>query len=236
MLHSVTRDSPAFPPIPLCSRHLHATWMQHGGLVDSSPLSETLRRWRSMLFGKNMPSHELIKLRDLPSFKTVIEIYRNPRNLEYPQAGYTGEKVYALSVGLFCITLEDVERFAIMDTSPGEASDDQYWPDPEVDPLYYDSRYSACYHDWESSKPFWEAIGWDLSDDDGEKHYLACLFENQIIATVRELVPGAQLHLDGTGRAAYNFDGERVDTVEQSLERDATAFLNSRGKQLRDKQ
>lgn len=171
-----------------------------------------------------MADQNLIKLSELPGFQTAVELYQNPRNLQYPQAGYTQEKIDKISVGLFCITESDVEEHTIPD------------PIDEGVPLEedeIDDRYSACYYPWEDAKPFWEAIGWDLSDADGDEHYLAARFKFQIIATLRELVPGAKLCLDGNGVAAYSpWGGPKEEVLEGDLEADAAAFLQNRGKFL----
>lgn len=171
-----------------------------------------------------MANEKLIKLRELPGFQYAVELYQNPRNLEYPTSSYTQEKIDKISVGLFCITELDVGKNTIPDPT------DMGVPLEEDE---IDDRYSACYYGWEEAKPFWEAIGWDISDSDGDEHYLANLFKFQIIATVRQLVPGARLCLDGKGIAAYSPWGGPKDELETAnLKAEAEAFLRNRGKFL----
>ena len=165
---------------------------------------------------------ELIRLRELPGIQSIAELCLNPRNFEYPTLSYTSEKINAVSVGLFGITEYD--------TYEDELDEDD---EPEEDAGEYEQQYAVASLPWPQGETFWTFIGWDISDGKGQELICSHFFARQIIAVARELVDGAKFTPDGSGIAAYDFDGSLVEPEErweQALQRQAERFLQEKGK------
>lgn len=150
-----------------------------------------------------MMSENLICLRELPGIRDVKEAWQNPRNHEYPASSYLAEKIDNASNALFCVREYDT----YLDED-----------DPR-DQDKYEDQYQACELPYEVARPFWVALGWDLSGDDGKELNCADRFKRQIIAASGALVKGARFHPQGDGLAAYDHDGEYVGGAEQFEER-----------------
>lgn len=152
--------------------------------------------------------------------QTVKEAFQNPRNHEYPARSYLAEQINAASNSLFCVTRYDTYLF---DDDPRDEDE-------------YELAFAVCEQSWAEAAPFWTALGWDLTDDRGRELDCADEFKRQIIATVRELVPGARFCPTGDGVAAYDFDGQPIDVgarLGADLEDEARQFLAKRGKVIR---
>lgn len=143
---------------------------------------------------------ELIRLRDLPYIQRANEICLNPRNFEYPSDRHYEQQFDLISVRLFGITRadtlydnvwEEIEDDAVCDGQDSEAG-----PSREE----WERNFSNVMTPYGQALPFWTAIGWDVSDGRGNEltclHYFGC----QIIAVAGELVDGAVLTLDGSGK------------------------------------
>ena len=148
-------------------------------------------------------SNNLTCLRTLPGIRDVKEAWQIPRNHEYPESSYLAEQIDNVSNALFCIC---------------ESDTDLYEDDPR-DLDEYEDQYQACELPYEEARPFWTALGWDLSGDDGDELNCADAFKRQIIAASGRLVKGARFHPNGDGLAAYDYDGEYVGGAEQFAER-----------------
>ena len=153
----------------------------------------------------------LVPLRDLPGVQRAADLCRNPRNFEYLAAGFTMEEVADISIRLFSITAWDTE-LDVDDELEG------------MTPAEYEANFQVTRLPWPESQPFWEALGWDISDGNGGELICAHLFARQIIATMGELVEGAKFTPDGSGVHGAVSD----EDLETRLRDEADDFLKGR--------
>ena len=185
---------------------------------------------------------DLIRLRDLPGIQRASDLCRNPRLWDYPQRSYTQQEIDEISISLFSITAADT-IFEIGDYfDDDQFDDDQFEDDDEVDEDTsdpqtadsYEANFGAASAPWDdSTRTFWEAIGWDLSDGRGKELICAHLFARQIIAVEGKLVEGARFSADGSGREYFgDADGEDGgdDVIAHRLQREVDAFLAKRSR------
>lgn len=156
----------------------------------------------------------LIELRNLPGVERITALCRNDRNFEYPQSGETLREIDEVCIRLFGITnyyLEWVD----------DESDDQ------TEKREWKLNFQVVDLPWPEARLFWESIGWDVSDGNGNELISAHWFMRPIIAAVKELDEDAKLTLDGSG--VWKSENEiDLDALTTSLEAQAQEFLARR--------
>ena len=166
---------------------------------------------------------DLIRLRNLPGIPQVEAMCRARRPFDPPLVEQTFDRLDEVSVSLFGIT-----RF---DTS---CEDEEDWEWEGENPLTreeYLARFKATEVDWEQAAPYWEALGWDLTDENGKPLACAWCFERQIISTMFNLNEGANLTVDGSGTWVSDPSAEseeRLEAWREQLEGEALAFNQKR--------
>jgi hypothetical protein len=177
---------------------------------------------------------DLIVLRDLPGVAHISELCLNPRNFEYPQSSYTNVAIHDASVGLFCISAWDTTSYDDdIEGDDAETEEEGGEEDLDGEEVHPEDRYQVTVLPWPASKPFWEAIGWDISDGRGNELVSAHYFARQIIACVGGLVEGAEFHPNGDGTAAFDDDGQPINRDQawvDTLETQAAEFLRRKGR------
>lgn len=163
----------------------------------------------------------LILLRDLPGVREIEELCWNPENLDPPRAIDTFSKIDVISARLFGIWETDTYLEELPE-NPSEAAlaAHEEW----------EAHFSPCYYEYEDEVvTLWNALGWDLSNENGEELFCAEHFSRQIIAAIKGLLPEAVFFSTGNGtrpehlKSADNHDIEQFD-LEEKLKRDAAKF------------
>lgn len=157
-----------------------------------------------------------IVFRDLPGIRRVEEIFRNPRALNSDNQFDTMAAINEVSNSLFCVTDYDTGH-------------ELEWPEDRIED--WELAFDVCGQPWEQARIFWDAIGWDLTDGNGEEHPHAHYFTRQIVAAIRGLMPEAQFHPDGTGKPAFDAWGDPHDTdagLEERLQDEVKRFFAKR--------
>lgn len=142
-----------------------------------------------------------------------------------PNIAETTQRIDDVSIGLFGVTLEDTICHDY-DEFPADDGEEPFTPEE------YEKRFSATWAPWDQAKPFWEAIGWDLTDGKGKPLKCHWCFERQIIACSFELVEGARFTPDGSGRwqgaIAEELDERRLQAWTEELRRQVQSFLEKK--------
>jgi hypothetical protein len=113
-----------------------------------------------------------------------IASYFDDRN-----AAATYEKIDTVSVALFSLSYWCT------------AYDDFAWDDDEARPSeeQWDAMLANAMKPYDITRPFWEALGWDITDGHGRELACAHFFAEQIIIAESGWIEGVQLSLDGSG-------------------------------------
>lgn len=154
-------------------------------------------------------------LRDLPGVQRVTDLTRNPRLFEYPQATGTMNQIAEVVVSLFGVSHWHMEWIDEPDDDPDEK---QEW----------EKHFQVIRLPWPQSQPFWEAIGWDISDGRGNELVSAHWFMRAIIAAEGRLDEYARFTPDGSGRWPDAEDDEPDTSFADRLQAEADAFLKRR--------
>ena len=164
-----------------------------------------------------MVDSQLNALRDLPGVARVTELTRNPRLFEYPASSTTMNEIRGIVVSLFGVC-----DFHL-------AWEDEPDDDPE-EKAAWENHFKVTELPWSQSAPFWEAIGWDISDGSGGELISAHWFMRAIIAAEGCLDPDARFTPDGSGTWPLwdDDDGEHDQRLAETLEAEVNAFLRRR--------
>lgn len=167
----------------------------------------------------------MIILRNLPLVIELEELFRNPRNLQYPESSYTWEKVDKACEKLFGVTSRQVTFY---DPKTGNVNTEI----PYEDTAYFeDDRFDVAEMCWEDAKSFFLAVGWDLSDEDGDEYHLAESFKAPIVCALHEVIPGCKFDPDGRMKPLFDYKGQRLSSPEawkEGLESEVKDFLRKR--------
>lgn len=160
---------------------------------------------------------ELIRLRDLPGIAQVEAMVRSRDAFAPANVSATMERVWEISISLF--SLCDYHT---------EWNDD--WSDHD-DPIEYEAAFLNVLRPYSEARPFWEALGWDISDGAGHELGCAHFFGRQIIALKRGDFENARFTLDGSG--TFCWDGQQSEELDEEqlearLKREADDFLAGR--------
>ena len=93
----------------------------------------------------------------------------------------------------------------------------------------YEANFRAAMLPWPDSQPFFEAIGWDISNGRGGELECAHFFARQIVALEGDLVEGVRFTPDGSGSWYCAEDDKILDSLTEermaaNLEREIAAF------------
>lgn len=154
-------------------------------------------------------------LRDLPGVQRVTDLTRNPRNFEYPQTATTMQEIEAVAVSLFGVCHWGLTWIDEPDDDPSERDE-------------WEGTFSVTLLPWPESRPFWEALGWDISDGRGGELISAHWFMRPIIAVEGGLDEDARYTPDGSGVTTTDCDDDRGGALEDRLQAEASAFLSRR--------
>lgn len=173
---------------------------------------------------------ELIRLRDLPGMQRIIELSANRKQHDRNQRNLLDDEADELSIRLFRITLHDtyLSYDEVEDDSPDAISDEE-WERCQQ----FEMCLRNCDLPFEQARPFWESIGWDVSDGQGDEMRGAHLFLRQIIAVASGVIEDATFHPAADGkpeeREVADFDAQ-IQSMERGLEAEAQSFLARRRK------
>lgn len=124
------------------------------------------------------------------------------------------EAIDKVSVSLFCI-------------GPIET-----WWDQDEDAAFseeeWELQFANVLRPYSEARPFWEAIGWDLSDGEGDELACAHWFGRQIIALEGGLVGSARFTPDGTGSLAEDEDADDPERWGEGLLSEVEEWLKGR--------
>jgi hypothetical protein len=151
-------------------------------------------------------------LRDLPGVQRVTDLTRGPRNFEYLSFIGTMNEIEGVSVKLFG-TCDRFQRWI------DEEGDD---PDEKAE---WERNFAVTQLPWSESRPFWEAIGWDISDGRDEELISAHWFMRSIIVTARGLDEEAKFTPNATGK--WPDQDDDLDLAER-LQAEAEIFMKRR--------
>lgn len=161
-------------------------------------------------------AEEVIVFRDLPGIQRVEEIFRNPWALAKDRQRATFEALNDISNSLFCVREYDTLADDDLDEEALEK---------------YELPFDVCDLPWDEARPFWEAIGWDISDGRGNEYPYAHYFTRQIIAATRSLMVEARFCPDGSGVAAFHPWGGKIADEQQfetALQAEVDRFFKNR--------
>lgn len=183
---------------------------------------------------------ELIRLRDLPGMRRILELSLNPHQHDPNMRTQLDEEADAVSIKLFGITKWDT-YFDIYDDSVEDEDEDEDEDVDDTDPVLTDDEWqrldqyltsvSLCDQPFENSQAFWEAIGWDVSDGSGSEMLSADLFLRQILAVEAAIIEGAKFHPDANGKPLFDWHGNPMAksmSFEEKLQAEAERFLIGR--------
>lgn len=121
-------------------------------------------------------------LRDLPGI-TAIEAKLRTRDEQWesgaawrPEYDSLDADIEATSIALFGVT-EDQTRFEWDYARPFE----EY----EAASRSWEMNFELIYCDYDQSKPVWDALGWDVSDGEGDEAYSLAYFGRQIVGATK---------------------------------------------------
>jgi hypothetical protein len=105
---------------------------------------------------------------------------------------------------------------------------DYDWSEADDPPMHaqWDTILANAERDFDEAREFWEALGWDLSDEKGRELNCAHWFARQIIILESSWIDDVVLTPDGSGRFIVQ-DNEPLDedALAERLYREAEAFL-----------
>lgn len=182
---------------------------------------------------------ELIRLRDLPGMQRIIELAANPAQHNPNMRTLLDEEIDALSIRLFRITewdtyffeyeSDDGEEAGVECWSNDNEEEDETVSDEELERWeQFDASLLNCSRHYDETKPFWELLGWDISDGKGEEMVCAHRFLRQILAVHSGIVEGAQFCPLADGKRIL--DAQDVESLEARLGAEAQAFYARRGR------
>ena len=159
---------------------------------------------------------DIIRLRDLPGIMEIEALCHVPKHFDYYNIGDTMERIDVVSVSLFSVSYDATDY------------DGFEWSDVEDAPseAQWDGWLSNAMKPYSVTRPFWEALGWDITDGKGRELNCAHYFTKQIIIAESGWVEGVQLTPDGSGKEpAYEGPELTEEELAQKLEREAQEFL-----------
>lgn len=160
----------------------------------------------------------MIAFRNLPGIQRVEEIFRHPGALSSENRVDTMWAINDVSNALFCVTRYDTFADDGLDDDSIEA---------------HELQFDVCDLPWSQARPFWEAIGWDISDGGGDEHPYVHYFARQIVAAVRGAMLEAKFCPAGDGKASFDPWGDRLDperSMEDELNDEVARFFDKRGR------
>lgn len=164
-----------------------------------------------------------IRLRDLPGIAEIELKCKSPSYFDERNKAETLEEIDRVSVGLFSLPywLTQYDHFIWDDVDDAPSED-------EWETILWNAQ-----RQYNDARQFWDALGWDLTDENGTELDCAHWFARQIILAESGWIEGVELTPDGSGSLDLQ-DNEPLseDELAERLASEAQAFLlrrNARG-------
>lgn len=163
------------------------------------------------------------RLRDLPGVDEVEGIYHVPSSFDYYNVRQTMETIDRVSISLFSLSCHDTDYDCFEWVDDDEA--DEGPPTPEQ----WETMLSNALKPYAETRPFWEALGWDITDGKGNDLRCAHYFAKQIIIAESGWVPDVRFTPDGSG-AELPIEGPELTEEElaERLEQEVRDFFLNR--------
>lgn len=159
---------------------------------------------------------DIKRLRDLPGVAQIEGWCQVPSYFDDRNIRDTLYEIDRVSISFFCLSYNDADY------------DDWDWEEDENPPseAEWETRLSNSMKPYSDTQPFWEAIGWDITDGKGCELDCAHYFAKQIILAESGWLEGVEFTPNGSGSESV-FDDEELDEEElaERLQEEVKAFL-----------
>jgi hypothetical protein len=163
-------------------------------------------------------NEQVKRLRDLPGVAQIEGWCKVPSYFDDLNIRATMDEIDRVSISLFCLSYY-------------ETGYDLYDWEGDVDPPSRDQWETWLWNSmrpYSESQPFWEALGWDITDGKGQELDCAHYFTKQIIIAESGWIEGIGLTLDGSGKEPVHANAAEElseEELTERLEREVQAFL-----------
>lgn len=156
-----------------------------------------------------------IRLRELPGIADIELKCKSRSYFDERNIATTLEQINSVSISLFSLSYW------------GTAYEDFDWSEDENPPTedQWDTVLWNAIRPYDKVRGFWEALGWDLTDETGRELDCAHFFAEQIIILESGWVEDVRLTPDGSGALQPYDEPLGEEELAERLQREAAAFL-----------